>query len=857
MSESVAACSNDLMDYLIDLVRPLLDEKGIVIWYDRYGALEQPLREAASRQGWAVAPGAGPRNALAARVQVEKQLENDGLLWSNERKWIVYQRGERRDPSWYEDIELIGRKVQKTLAEIVAERHGLPAMQVAALINERTAQRLIENWDRVFPNGTWSLDLNGLSSALLSLAFDETGPMSPKSAVLRFLSDPSRLTEVLQSQGLGKTFVHVIRTQLGFGRLAEGDTIKPSVLVRAMMASELVHKKACEYGPSLHNYLPQKNSVAIWSSLAESAVKDPEARLAFQEIARQVESETHLVQQATELRALAGVMSISSVDDRLLEEVAARCQGIAVLDSTTVLNEIGAWAEERLKLNKLGIEVAEDWLIISNATRLIKRCRAAVKELAELLTPNVDTLVAFYADPEQGWWRLDDLHRGLELRFGRCRHDVVSGIGKPAVKAYWAWAQQLASRFAAAFEASAQYVCRTPGTIPHTRFWSELVDTGNLGETAVLFVDALRIDLAESLRARLDQPNRTVYTRLALASLPSKTPVGMASLLPRADSDLIVLSKNGKLRSDISGKDVSAPAGRIDHLRSHIANIEVGELKAVSEDQLRQWASNRMPVALMTRDIDDSGEIAASVAPELFEEMVADLARSVTVLHRAGYRRVVIGTDHGFLLIPADIELPVRPSPGSGGEMTSSTRYSVGPNSADADCIGFQPSQMGRTGTSNVVLPKGLTAFGVGGPRHRFVHGGLSPQECVLRFVVSELAGPQRIPVRVRLSQIANVSSMVLFVPVEVTTPSGPAAPRRISIEARAGNRPIGRSEPVVYKPESELVANETYPKIKVLLTQNPPQVNFVLIDEDSGDILDELNGVQNVMRREDEDDLI
>ena len=153
------------------------------------------------------------------------------------------------------------------------------------------------------------------------------------------------------------------------------------------------------------------------------------------------------------MRALAGVMSIPSVDDRLLEEVAARCQGIAVTESTTVLNEIGAWAEERLKLNKLGMEVAEDWLVISNATRLIKRCRAAEKELAELLTPNVDTLVAFYADPEAGWWRLDDLHRGLELRFDRCRHDIVSGIGKPAVKAYWAWAQQLASRFAAAFEA--------------------------------------------------------------------------------------------------------------------------------------------------------------------------------------------------------------------------------------------------------------------------------------------------------------------------------------------------------------------------------------------------------------------
>ena len=38
------------MEYLIDLLQPLMDEKGAVIWYDRDGAFEHPLREAASRR---------------------------------------------------------------------------------------------------------------------------------------------------------------------------------------------------------------------------------------------------------------------------------------------------------------------------------------------------------------------------------------------------------------------------------------------------------------------------------------------------------------------------------------------------------------------------------------------------------------------------------------------------------------------------------------------------------------------------------------------------------------------------------------------------------------------------------------
>jgi len=72
------------------------------------------------------------------------------------------------------------------------------------------------------------LDLDRLSSGLLALAFDEGRPLSPKSAVLRFLSDPICLTAVLQNQGLIGTFVHVICTQLGFGRLPDGDAIKRS-----------------------------------------------------------------------------------------------------------------------------------------------------------------------------------------------------------------------------------------------------------------------------------------------------------------------------------------------------------------------------------------------------------------------------------------------------------------------------------------------------------------------------------------------------------------------------------------------------------------------------------------------------
>ncbi|MBI1916470.1 MAG: PglZ domain-containing protein [Planctomycetes bacterium] len=580
--------ANDLVEYCTAVLQPLFDEKRAVVWYDREGVLEEVLRATAGQHGWHMVPGPGARNPLAARAAIEELIHADGCQWLAERKCLVYVAAARRQPSWYEDLELAGRAVQKTLAELIAERHNLPTPRVAALINARASKRLVAQWEQLFPNGTWLLDLEKLGAALLALAFGESSLLTPQNAVVRFLRDPAALNQALLAEGLMGTFVHVIRTQLGFGRLPEADAVKPALLVRAMMASELIHKGACDTGHALHNYLPQKNHLPAWAALAESVIKDADCRDSFRQLATEVEAEAHLVQHATNLRALTTVASLPSVDDRLLEEAIARCQA-APAGSAGVWSELRDWADERLKLERWGAVIASDWEVVGRAARLLLRCQAAEEDLNSL-PGNVepDALIRRYSDHDSGWWQLDDLHRGLELRFADCRAGVVEHLGKPAVAALWKWCRRLALAFADAFERAGSYMPANPDVLPHGRFWSELVETGDLGETAVLLVDALRIDLAENLIARLQQQGRQVSSRLALASLPSKTPVGMASLLPRGGSPLVVLVKNGKLRSEIDGLDVSDPDGRKDQLQRHISNVAVAELKKIPELQLKQ-----------------------------------------------------------------------------------------------------------------------------------------------------------------------------------------------------------------------------------------------------------------------------
>ena len=177
----------DLVEYFTGILQPLFDARPVVVWYDAEAALEAPLRAAAGQRGWAMVPAPGAVNPLAARVEIEEQMRADGLQWLAERKWLVYIGGHRHQPSWYEDFELVGRTVQKTLSAILAESHSLPPRKVADLVGGAAARQLVEKWNVAFPTGTWSLTLQQLGEALLALAFDEPAPFSPSSAVLRFL----------------------------------------------------------------------------------------------------------------------------------------------------------------------------------------------------------------------------------------------------------------------------------------------------------------------------------------------------------------------------------------------------------------------------------------------------------------------------------------------------------------------------------------------------------------------------------------------------------------------------------------------------------------------------------------------
>jgi hypothetical protein len=120
-------------------------------------------------------------------------------------------------------------------------------------------------------------------------------------------------------------------------------------------------------------------------------------------------------------------------------------------------------------------------------------------------------------------------------------------------------------------------------------------------------------------------------------------------------------------------------------------------------------------------------ELAGSI-----DEQVERIARRVADLLAAGWTRVRVVTDHGWLLVPGG--LPKVEVPKSVVESKWSRAAAVkGASKVAVPVISWHWND-----TERVATPPGAGAFRAGEP---YAHGGVSPQECVTPELVVERLG--------------------------------------------------------------------------------------------------------------------
>ncbi len=255
------------------------------------------------------------------------------------------------------------------------------------------------------------------------------------------------------------------------------------------------------------------------------------------------------------------------------------------------------------------------------------------------------------------------------------------------------------------------------------------VDPGTLAtgievdaETCILFTDGLRFDLGMILQERLEA--RGIKTRLShrIAPIPTVT----ASAKPLA-SPVHSSCAGGTDAEDFypliseNGRPANASRLRDAMLRQGIEIIKEDETRIAADSKAGAWTE--------MGKIDTLGHSLEAALVRQIEPEIESIVDRIEALLNAGWRKIRVVTDHGWLLLPGGlpkIELPpylvatkwARCAAVKGGSTTSVPSYPWYWNPV-----------------LRIASPPGIGAFR---GNTEYTHGGVSLQECVIPDLIVE-----------------------------------------------------------------------------------------------------------------------
>jgi uncharacterized protein (TIGR02687 family) len=258
----------------------------------------------------------------------------------------------------------------------------------------------------------------------------------------------------------------------------------------------------------------------------------------------------------------------------------------------------------------------------------------------------------------------------------------------------------------------------------------------------VIVSDALRYEVGEELLSLMRQEDRfEASLEPALAMLPSYTQMGMAALLPNKE---LTPADNESGAVLVDGESSQGAANRTKILgqaaRHRMTAIKSEELMALNKEDCRALIRDHDVVYIYHNHIDAVGDKRESEERvfEAVEETLQELIRLVKKLTGANASNLLVTSDHGFIFQNRAIDesdfLGVDPQ----GEeiLFRDRRFVLGKGlKENASLRKFMPSELGLSGSVEVLIPKSINRLRLKGSGSRFVHGGASLQEVVIPVI--------------------------------------------------------------------------------------------------------------------------
>jgi hypothetical protein len=402
-----------------------------------------------------------------------------------------------------------------------------------------------------------------------------------------------------------------------------------------------------------------------------------------------------------DMQELAGYPQVNEQSEASLRYALSSCAGMDATQARAAIVD----AEQRHGDRRKWLWSRMGQAPLAGALRHLAR-------LAELsaAAPIGSTPSELAASYQQTGWLVDDAAiQAMGTVFTKADSDAVSAATRAV---YLPWLDEAAKRL--------QIAVKTVGSLPQLTGSPDLtvVQAG----TCTVFIDGLRYDVAQRLAVKLEGVGPTTLAA-RWTSMPSVTASGkawcspVAALVTGAVEDV-----DFQPRVAADGKALSAHNFRkllVDANVQPLGNHETGDPSG------RAWTE--------VGDLDHYGHEHGTRLAREVDAQLSQVVERVQELRDAGWKKIRLVTDHGWLLLPGG--LPKTDLPKHQTE-TRWGRCAVLKETAQGTPLTFG---WGWCKDVQVAYAPGVSSFIAGAD---YAHGGLSLQECLVPVVEIDVAVP-------------------------------------------------------------------------------------------------------------------
>jgi hypothetical protein len=266
----------------------------------------------------------------------------------------------------------------------------------------------------------------------------------------------------------------------------------------------------------------------------------------------------------------------------------------------------------------------------------------------------------------------------------------------------------------------------------------------------ILFADGLRFDIGQRLVAMAGERQFEVSTGWRWAALPTVTATAKPAASPVASK-----LRGEHLHADFCPQDADTGEGlTTERFRKLLSSAglqvfgpaETGDSRA---KDARGWTEYG--------EFDERGHDLQAKLPDRIEEQLEFLLERLQGLLDAGWKRVRVVTDHGWLLVPGGMPKVQLP------KYLAESRWSRCASIKDSSHVEVPVAGWAWNPQERFAYGPGVHCFIAG---HEYAHGGASLQECLVPVLTFALSGaPPDVVVAIREVQWAGLRCRVSVEP--------------------------------------------------------------------------------------------